>query len=191
MIWFLLKCLEVVFIRVKIKGYLKNITENELCEFEEKGIKNKNKITYANDNIKNTIKINDNVIMLIRDGNDFVNTFVFNKDNSYCNYLLKDNLSVYSLLVSLLGYIPVFIGGYLVTNNGKLLNFENDKRTNATNAIIIFIFMDYALNVVTCMLQMIFNVGDIAILVGNLCLSFIWMCVILIAYMLLNKKTRI
>lgn len=86
-----MKCLEVVFIRVKIKGYLKNITENELCEFEEKGIKNKNKITYANDNIKNTIKINDNVIMLIRDGNDFVNTFVFNKDNSYCNYLLKDN----------------------------------------------------------------------------------------------------
>lgn len=107
------------------------------------------------------------------------------------NYLLKDNLSVYSLLVSLLGYIPVFIGGYLVTNNGKLLNFENDKRTNATNAIIIFIFMDYALNVVTCMLQMIFNVGDIAILVGNLCLSFIWMCVVVIAYMLLNKKTRI
>lgn len=86
-----MKCLEVVFIRVKIKGYLKNITENELCEFEEKGIKNKNKITYTNDNIKNTIKINDNEIMLIRDGNDFVNTFVFNKDSSCCNYLLKDN----------------------------------------------------------------------------------------------------
>ncbi len=86
-----MKCLEVVFIRVKIKGYLKNITENELCEFEEKGIKNKNKITYTNDNIKNTIKINDNEIMLIRNGNDFVNTFVFNKDSSCRNYLLKDN----------------------------------------------------------------------------------------------------
>ena len=86
-----MKCLEVVFIRVKIKGYLKNITENELCEFEQKGIKNKNKITYANDNIKNTIKIGDNGIMLIRDGNEFVNTFVFNKDSSSCNYLLKDN----------------------------------------------------------------------------------------------------
>lgn len=81
----------MVFIRVKIKGYLKNITENELCEFEQKGIKNKNKITYANDNIKNTIKIGDNEIMLIRDGNEFVNTFVFNKDSSSCNYLLKDN----------------------------------------------------------------------------------------------------
>lgn len=107
------------------------------------------------------------------------------------NYLLKDNLSVYSLMVTLIGYIPVFIGGYLVTNNEKLLKRQNDKRTNVTNAIIIFIFMDYALNVVTCMLQMIFNVGDIAILVGNLCLSFIWMCVIVLAYMLLNKKTRI
>lgn len=107
------------------------------------------------------------------------------------NYLLKDNLSIYTLLVTLLGYIPVFVGGYYVTNNGKLLKIENDKKINATNAIIIFLFMDYVLNVVTCVLQMLFNVGDVAILVGNLCLSFIWMCVIVLAYMLLNKKTRI
>lgn len=107
------------------------------------------------------------------------------------NYLLKDNLSIYALLVTLLGYIPVFVGGYYVTNNGKLLKIENDKKINATNAIIIFLFMDYVLNVVTCVLQMLFNVGDVAILVGNLCLSFIWMCVIVLAYMLLNKKTRI
>lgn len=86
-----MKCWEVVFIRVKIKGYLRNITENELYEFEEKGIKNKNKITYTNDNIKNTIKINGSEVMLIREGNDFVSTFVFNKDSSCCNYLLKDN----------------------------------------------------------------------------------------------------
>lgn len=91
MIWFLLKCLEVIFIRIKIKGYLKNITENEIVNFEGKGIKNKDKITYSFDNVKNTIKINDNNVILIREGNDFVNTFVFNKNNSSCNYLLKDN----------------------------------------------------------------------------------------------------
>lgn len=85
------ECLGVIFIRIKIKGYLKNITENETIKFEEKGIKNKNKITYSNDNVKNIIKINDNEIILIRDGNDFVNTFVFNKKNSSCNYLIKDN----------------------------------------------------------------------------------------------------
>ena len=81
----------MIFIRIKIKGYLKNITDNEVIEFEEKGIKNKDKITYTNDNVKTTIKIDGNRIMLIRDGSDFINTFVFDKNNSSCNYFLKEN----------------------------------------------------------------------------------------------------
>lgn len=81
----------MIFIKIKVKGYLKNITDNELFEFEEKGIKNKNKVTFSNDNIKNIIKISDNEVILIRDGRDFVNTFVFKDKNSSCNYLLKEN----------------------------------------------------------------------------------------------------
>lgn len=86
-----MKCLGVVFIRIKVKGYLKNITENEIFEFEEKGIRNNNKVTYSSDGVKNTIKINTNEVMLTREGNDFVNTFVFKEKNSSCNYLLKEN----------------------------------------------------------------------------------------------------
>ena len=78
-------------IRIKVKGYLRNITDNEIFEFEERGIKNKDKITFNNNDIKYSIKCNDNEIMMIRDGNDFVNTFVFNKKNSNSNYLLKEN----------------------------------------------------------------------------------------------------
>ena len=78
-------------IRIKIKGYLKNITDNEIFEFEERGIRNKNKITFNNNNIKYSIKCDNNEIILIRDGDDFVNTFVFNKKNSNSNYLLKEN----------------------------------------------------------------------------------------------------
>lgn len=70
---------------------MKNITENEMFEFEEKAIRNKNKIIYSSDNIKNTVMINDRDIVLIREGNDFINTFVFNKKNSSCNYFLKEN----------------------------------------------------------------------------------------------------
>ena len=81
----------MIFIRIKIKGYLRNITDNEILEFEGKGIRNKNKITYSNDNVKNTIKFGDSEIILVREGSDFVNTFVFNKTNSSCNYLLKEN----------------------------------------------------------------------------------------------------
>lgn len=86
-----MKCLGSGIIRIKVKGYLKNITENELLEFEEKGIKNKNKITYYNDGVKNIIKFSDREILLIRESDDFLNTFVFNKNNSYSNYLLKEN----------------------------------------------------------------------------------------------------
>ncbi|MGN1341861.1 MAG: hypothetical protein ACI4VL_01355 [Bacilli bacterium] len=78
-------------IRIKIKGYLKNNTDNELLEFEEKGIKIKNKIIYYNNNVKNTIKFSDKEIILIREDNDFLNTFVFNINKSYSNYLLKEN----------------------------------------------------------------------------------------------------
>lgn len=78
-------------IRIKIKGYLKNNTENEMFEFESKGIKNKDKITYTYDGVKNTIRYKNNGIILIRESDEFVNTFVFNLNKSNCNYLLKEN----------------------------------------------------------------------------------------------------
>ena len=88
-----MKCLDVIFIRVLIKGYLKNISENEIVNFECKGIKNKNKVTYVDNDVRFNIKINDDNVMLIRDGADFINTFIFdkNKKNSISNYLIKEN----------------------------------------------------------------------------------------------------
>lgn len=81
----------VIFIKIKVKGYLKNITENEIIEFEERAIRNKNKITFSCDNVKTTIKINDNDVVMIREGIDFINSFIFNIKDSSCNYLLKNN----------------------------------------------------------------------------------------------------
>ena len=88
-----MKCLDVIFIRILIKGYLKNISENEIVNFECKGIKNKNKVTYVDNDVRFNIKINDDNVMLIRDGDDFINTFIFdkNKKNSISNYLIKEN----------------------------------------------------------------------------------------------------
>jgi len=87
------KCLDVIFIRILIKGYLKNISENEIVNFECKGIKNKNKVTYVDNDVRFNIKINDDNVMLIRNGADFINTFIFdkNKKNSISNYLIKEN----------------------------------------------------------------------------------------------------
>lgn len=81
----------MIFIRIKVKGYLKNITDNDVLFFEENAIMNKDKIVYSNNDVKTTIKVNDTEIILIREGNDFVNTFCFNMKKSTCNYLLKEN----------------------------------------------------------------------------------------------------
>ena len=83
----------MIFIRILIKGHLKNISENEIVNFACKGIKNKNKFTYVDNDVRFNIKINDDNVMLIRDGADFINTFIFdkNKKNSISNYLIKEN----------------------------------------------------------------------------------------------------
>lgn len=81
----------MIFIKIKVKGYLRNITENEIISFEENAIKNKDKISYVSDGIKSILKIDNNDLILVREGNDFVNTFLFNNKNSRCNYLLKEN----------------------------------------------------------------------------------------------------
>ena len=74
-----------------INGYLKNNTENELITFNEKGIKNKEKISFVFDGVKYSIKINDNDILLVRDGNDFINSFSFNEKHGKSNYYLKEH----------------------------------------------------------------------------------------------------
>ena len=78
-------------IRVKVDGYLKNKTENELITFDEKGIRNKNKLSFNFDGVKFSFKIDDNNVLLVREGNDFINSFLFDKDNGHSDYFLKDH----------------------------------------------------------------------------------------------------
>ena len=78
-------------IRVKIKGYLKNNNNKEIINFDEKGIRNKDKITFSSLDTKYIVKYDDNKIYLTREGNDYINAFVFNKKKSTCNYLLKEH----------------------------------------------------------------------------------------------------
>lgn len=78
-------------IRVRVNGYLKNITDNENLIIDVTAIKNKSGIVYSLDDVKTSIKFKNNDIILIREGKDFINTFIFNKNKSKCNYFLKDN----------------------------------------------------------------------------------------------------
>lgn len=78
-------------IRVFVNGYLKNNTDGENTVFKEKGIRTKDKLSFVFDDVKYSIKINDNDIMLVRDGNDFINSFSFNEKHGKSNYYLKEH----------------------------------------------------------------------------------------------------
>ena len=78
-------------IRVFVNGYLKNNTDGENTIFKEKGIRTKDKLSFVFDDVKYSIKINDNDIMLVRDGNDFINSISFSEKSGKSNYYLKEH----------------------------------------------------------------------------------------------------
>ena len=78
-------------IRVSVNGYLKNNTDGENTVFKEKVIRTKDKLSFVFDDVKYSIKINDNDIMLVRDGNDFINSFSFSEKSGKSNYYLKEH----------------------------------------------------------------------------------------------------
>lgn len=78
-------------IRTNVNGYLKNITEKDELKFDCKGIKNKDKLIFSFDDVKYSIKYGKDTIILVREGKDFVNNFIFNNRKSKVTYLLKDN----------------------------------------------------------------------------------------------------
>lgn len=128
-----MKCLDVIFIRILIKGYLKNISENEIVNFECKGIKNKNKVTYVDNDVRFNIKINDDNVMLIRDGADFINTFIFdnNKKNSISNYLIKENncdVDIYIDVIDLKIDDDIIYIKYLISETNCIYEYKLEMR---------------------------------------------------------------
>lgn len=81
------------FTRIKIKGYLKNITEKEINTFENNAIKSKSKISYIIDNNKYTLNYSNNSkVILKRDNNEYICNMIFQiNKNNMINYYSKDN----------------------------------------------------------------------------------------------------
>ena len=79
-------------IKIKVKGYLRDIDEGTITNIDTFGIKNKNKITYNEETVTNTILQEDNKIILIRENDEFKNILIFdlNKE-TISEYLLKEN----------------------------------------------------------------------------------------------------
>ena len=79
--------------KIKIKGTLKNITDNEVINFETSAIKDKNKYKYIIDKDKYTLSIiNSRKVVLNRTNNEIESTMYFEKNKKVsCLYTLKAN----------------------------------------------------------------------------------------------------
>ena len=87
---------EVFFIKIKVKGYLKNITENTIEKIDTSAIKNKNKISYIIDNTKYRLDLLTEKIILKRESNEFIHSMVFkeNKETKTEYYIKTLNTSL-------------------------------------------------------------------------------------------------
>lgn len=95
--------LEVFYIKIKIKGYLKNITENKEEKISAIAIKNKDTITYIDNNIKHKIIINDNKIILNRDCDEYSHKIEFKPNKTYqSEYYLKELHTSINILIKTL-----------------------------------------------------------------------------------------
>lgn len=84
------------FIKIKVKGKLINLTEKTSELIDTNGIKNKNEISYVNNNIKHKIIIKDKRITLKRENLEFSHIMIFelNKTNPSEYYLKESNYSI-------------------------------------------------------------------------------------------------
>ena len=77
-------------IKIKVKGYLKNLTENTEELFNTEAIKNSNIISYIQDKTKYKIILDDKVTML-RENNEFSHGMIFEYNKKHSSeYYLKE-----------------------------------------------------------------------------------------------------
>ena len=85
--------MEVFFIRIKLHGYIENITKKTKEIIDAKAIKNKNIIKFTDGDVNYKIITNDNSIKLIRENQQFFHEFEFilNKETKSIYYIKELN----------------------------------------------------------------------------------------------------
>lgn len=94
--------LEVFSIRIKIKGYLQNLTENTKDNIDVIALQNKRNIHYVFDNTDHKLIFDKNTVTLIRENANFVHKFVFelNKQTKASYYIKEYNTDIDVLVVT-------------------------------------------------------------------------------------------
>ncbi len=94
--------MEVFFIRIKLHGYIENITKNFKEEIDTKAIKDKNIIKFAYRDVNYKIMINKDKIKLTRENQEFFHEFEFilNKETKSIYYVKELNTELEIMVLS-------------------------------------------------------------------------------------------
>ena len=104
------------------------------------------------------------------------------------NVVFYNTFSWHTLIVLAFGYVPAYLIAIKQVSKGELLSKDNEQKVNIANLVIIYLLMNYYVNAIMIISQMIFKTDEIITLIGGLCFSIIWICVVMISYKLINKK---
>ncbi len=79
-------------IKINVKGYLNNITEQKKEQFDTKCIYNNHKYTYYDNETKHILTIKNNKeVILLRENNEFIHSMVFKLNEiTKSDYYLKE-----------------------------------------------------------------------------------------------------
>lgn len=82
-----------ILTKLNIKGYLKDITNNEITKINTKAIKVKNKISYYLDQEKYTLKIISPTKLILKRSTKEIDSIIYFEENKILpsDYSLKDN----------------------------------------------------------------------------------------------------
>lgn len=86
----------MLIIKIKVKGYLKNLTENTEELIDTKAMKNSNVVSYVINNTNYKLILDKQKITLLRENNAFSHGMIFieNTTNSSEYYLKESNYSL-------------------------------------------------------------------------------------------------
>ena len=84
------------FIKIQVKGYLKNLTENTEELIDTKVIRKSNVMSYIIDDTKHKLIVDSNKVTLLRENNEFSHGMLFeeNIEHSSEYYLKESNYSL-------------------------------------------------------------------------------------------------
>lgn len=114
---------------------------------------------------------------------------VINVGGLITTYFIYNQFSLATLLATLFGNLFIYIVVYIYIKNNEYFSKANSKKTNVINFIVLYLLMEYASNIINSILKLIFKLDSFNSILKSLGLSIGMVCLIVIAYKLINRKT--